>query len=358
MTFIPVPDVSRRLRPQNRAARGQQEWFQIRAEGPSAEIRIFDEIGTWGITAQDFIAELDAVDASTLTVHLNSPGGDVFDGIAIANALRDHPANVTVVVDALAASIASVVMLAGDTVVMNRNSQVMIHDAWGVVGGNAKDMRDMAGVLDKVSNNIASAYADRAGGKPREWRDLMLAETWFDAQEAVNAGLADRVAPVADRNAEQIAARWPQWQRPTSRPKGFAAQTTAADGEFLEDLAEHSGCLVSCTQEYLAAGVDNRSQEVTTLAEAVASAAGDFQSRATDLLVAAGVAPDAPGMGGGGDMQDKRTTAGRPRAGSAGGSGPENAPEVGRGSTSTTTPASPGTAAANLIRAGLIRKAK
>ena len=182
--------------PQARKAgpRGQTRWYTISAaaQGGTAVIDIFDEIGYWGTTAADFVAELREVNADEIEVHLNSPGGDVSDGVAIYNALVDHPADVTVVVDALAASIASVIAQAGDRVVMAPHSQMMIHDAWGLQVGNADDMREMADLLDRFSMNIAEVYAQRTGaGKAADWRETMKAEAWYSADEAVEAGLAD-----------------------------------------------------------------------------------------------------------------------------------------------------------------------
>lgn len=160
-------------------------------ETDTTRIDLMDEIGYWGTTAQDFVDELLAIDASVIELHVNSPGGDVFDGLAIMNALADHPATVNVVVDGLAASAASFIAMAGDNVKMNRGSQLMIHDAIGFSYGNAADMEEMAALLSRISDTIAGIYADRAGGKADDWRDLMRAETWYSATEAADAGLAD-----------------------------------------------------------------------------------------------------------------------------------------------------------------------
>lgn len=187
----------------------RQPWYRIanHAETGIAEIYIFDEIGWFGVSAADFVRELADVQAGRITLHLNSPGGDVFDGIAILSALRDHPATVTVKVDALAASIASVIAMAGDRVIMGRNSQLMIHEASGLCVGDSQDMAEMASMLDKVSDNIASVYHDRAGGGVKSWRKAMQAETWYSADEAVTAGLADEVAALpAKEEADALAA--------------------------------------------------------------------------------------------------------------------------------------------------------
>lgn len=175
-------------------AAAARDWYRITSKDTSAEVSIFDEISPWGITAEAFVRDLKALDVKTIDLRLNTPGGLVFDGITIYNALRDHPATVNVTVDGVAASIGSIIAMAGDTITMNRGTHMMIHDPSGGVIGNAKDMRDMADTLDKVADTMAGLYADRAGGEPKDWRAVMLAETWYTADEAVAAGLADRVA--------------------------------------------------------------------------------------------------------------------------------------------------------------------
>ena len=164
-----------------------------------ATMRLYDPIdswgGEWGVSAKEFVASLDALPADTATIrlHINSPGGEVYEGITMLNALRNHKARVVAVVDGLAASAASFLAAGADEVVMARNSQLMIHDAWGMGIGNAQVMRDLAGRLDKISDNIASVYAAKSGGTVEDWRAAMLAETWYSDEEAVAAGLADRV---------------------------------------------------------------------------------------------------------------------------------------------------------------------
>jgi len=199
------------------AARAQklsnrQDFFRItNATSTEATLEIYDEIGFWGVNAQDFNRQLKDVTAPILTVRLNSPGGDVFDGIAILNMLRSHPATKNVFVDSVAASAASFIAMAGDSITMMPNSSMMIHDASGVCMGDAADMTAMADLLDKMSNNIASIYASRAGGDAATWRDVMRGEQWYSADEAVAAGLADRVAeaPSAEKSsAENRSDRW------------------------------------------------------------------------------------------------------------------------------------------------------
>lgn len=171
-----------------------QSWYRITnaADPDEAEVMLYDEVGGWfGATADQFIADLRGITAPSLRVRINSPGGSVFEGIAIANALRSHPGNITVQVDGIAASIASVIAMAGDRIEMAPNTMLMIHEASGVCLGNASDMEEMAQLLDLISDNIADAYAARAGGTRESWREQMRDETWFLPDDAVKAGLAD-----------------------------------------------------------------------------------------------------------------------------------------------------------------------
>src|SRR5258707_661628 len=124
------------------SAKSAASWYRIEALSDEAEIYVYDEIGLYGRTANDFIQELSQLNADAIRLHLNSPGGDVFDGIAIYNALKSSTAQITVQVDALAASIASVIAMAGDRVEVANNAQFMIHDARGVGLGTADEMRE------------------------------------------------------------------------------------------------------------------------------------------------------------------------------------------------------------------------
>lgn len=191
-------DRGRMLAELSAAARRDQEkrtdWYAIHnAAGETAEVVIYAEIGWFGKTAQDFMDELRGITAQEISLRVNSPGGEIFDGIAIHNILRAHPAKVTAYVDSLAASIASVIVMAADRIVMMPHSQLMIHDGSGGCWGNAEEMLEMHNLLNLQSDNIAGVYAERAGGQLRSWRNRMKEETWYTAQEAVDAGLADEV---------------------------------------------------------------------------------------------------------------------------------------------------------------------
>lgn len=161
----------------------------------TADVLIYDAIGAdpWGdgISPKELAAQIADLEVDQLNVYINSPGGAAWDGLAIMNTLRRHRATVNVTIDALAASAASVIAMAGDHVTMNRGAELMVHDASGFAMGNAATMRETADVLDKLSDSYADAYAARAGGDRATWREVMRAETWFTAEEAVAAGLAD-----------------------------------------------------------------------------------------------------------------------------------------------------------------------
>ena len=172
-----------------------------------AELMIYGRIGGggWfddGISAADVAGALREAGPGPLNVRINSGGGDVFDGVAIHSLLARHPGTVTAYVDGLAASAASFVMLAGDRIVSARNAFVMIHDAMTFTYGNGDTHRASADLLDKVSDNIADMYAERAGEDAAHWRGVMTVNgedgTWYTGQEAYDAGLVDELTQVPD----------------------------------------------------------------------------------------------------------------------------------------------------------------
>lgn len=177
----------------------ERNFYNIQAKGDeAAEVWIYDQIGAsfWeeGVTAKNFIKELTAIKAGQINLHINSPGGSVFDGVAIYNALKNHPATVTTFVDGLAASIASVIALAGDKVVMAENSLYMIHNPWGFAQGDAEEMRKTAEMLDKVRGTLLTTYMSKTGKDEAELIAMLDAETWLDAKEALAHGFIDEIA--------------------------------------------------------------------------------------------------------------------------------------------------------------------
>ena len=170
-------------------------WYALKNQsGQSAELLIYDVIGDWaGLSARQLVNTLKDIDADNITVRINSPGGSVFDGIAIYNSLRHHKAKIHVQIEGLAASIASVIAMAGDTVHMAENALLMIHNPFGWVGGDAEELRKMADMLDKTTEVIAQTYGSRCGQELETIKQMMDEETWFTAAEAKDNGLIDGV---------------------------------------------------------------------------------------------------------------------------------------------------------------------
>jgi ATP-dependent protease ClpP protease subunit len=176
----------------------KRQWYSMRAltnaaGAAVAEIRIYDEIGFWGTTAQGFIAELEAIagGAAEIVVAVNSPGGDVFDAFAIYNALRRYAGKVTARVDGVAASAASLVVMAGDQIVMPENAMMMIHNMWTVTAGTADELRATADLMDKTRDGVVAAYRNKTGLDDQAIIDMLDAETWMTALEAQALGFAD-----------------------------------------------------------------------------------------------------------------------------------------------------------------------
>jgi ATP-dependent protease ClpP protease subunit len=177
--------------------RAENRQFKVICAGDLAEVYLYDVIGEdmfGGISAKMFADELGkAKGAKRIDVRINSPGGDVFAGNTIYTLLKSHSAKVNVFIDGLAASIASVIAMAGDTIEISQNGMLMIHDPFGGSFGTAEEHRKLADLLDKVKDSIAETYVSRSGMDKSHALALMADETWFSAQEAVDAKLVDRI---------------------------------------------------------------------------------------------------------------------------------------------------------------------
>ena len=186
-----------------------KSWYTIRARTSGTEVLIYDEIGAYGVTAKGFLAELGALpDDAAIDLRLNSPGGSVFDAVAIYNALKRHAGEITVWIDGIAASAASYIAMAGDTIVMPENAFLMIHDPLGLVMGTAEEMRSTAEALDKVKGSLIQGYAAKSGKPDDEIATLMAAETWLDAKDALDLGFIDRIAEPVKLTASFDVARF------------------------------------------------------------------------------------------------------------------------------------------------------
>lgn len=172
-----------------------ESWFRMKAQtGENADIYIYDEIGFYGVTAKQFVSDLQALgEVKHINLHINSPGGSIFEGIAIFNALKYHPASITVHIDGVAASMASVIAMVGNTVIMPANSFMMIHKPWVVAGGDADDMRDYADLLDQTEAVLIPAYTSKTGLDPEVIAGMLKEETWMDGAQCVALGFADQL---------------------------------------------------------------------------------------------------------------------------------------------------------------------
>lgn len=217
-----------------------KNWFKISAKAntPDAEISIYDEIGAWGVTAKDFIGELRNVKAQSITLSINSPGGSVFDALAIYNALRQHEAYVTVKVMGVAMSAASLIAMAGDKIIMPENTFMMIHNPINFAYGNAEDMREMADILDKIGASLVATYAARTGLPEDEVKALLDAETWLTAEEAVEKGFADEMEA-----ALKVAASFDMDRLPENVKAMFAVEGDGVD--FQDTVAKQIAAIAA-----------------------------------------------------------------------------------------------------------------
>ncbi|WP_254693648.1 head maturation protease, ClpP-related [Shewanella sp. MEBiC00475] len=184
-----APQASLTLTPTNKP---DKSWYSLKAQNGNAELMIYDEIGGWGISARQFASDLQALGKiGTLTARIHSPGGDVFEGMAIYNMIKGHPAHKVCHIDGLAASMASVIAMAFDEVIMPENAMMMVHKPWGGTLGSADDMRKYADLLDKVEGNLVGAYQQKTGLPEDELHTLLAAETWLTGREAVEKGFAN-----------------------------------------------------------------------------------------------------------------------------------------------------------------------
>ncbi|WP_286694072.1 ClpP-like prohead protease/major capsid protein fusion protein [Spongiibacter sp. UBA1325] len=222
----------------------QGSWFSMRAAAnDSLDIAICDEIGFCGIYASDFKNVLDQYrGVSEINLSIHSPGGSIFEGFAIYNMLRAHPAKVHVHIDGVALSIASVVAMAGDTITMPENAYLMIHKPWNDVRGNADKLREDADLLDKFETSLLAAYRNKTGLPDDELTEIIAAETWLNGVEAVEKGFADSLAePVmaaASFNSNLMTRFTAMTDKVTDKKPGDGKQAPAAPPAHAPTVAD------------------------------------------------------------------------------------------------------------------------
>ena len=172
-----------------------EKWYNIQNKASDVtDVYIFDEIGTYGVTAQEFINDIKGLKDMPINLRINSLGGDVFDGMAMYNVIKRREAKTTVYIEGIAASIATIIALGADEVVMAENSLFMIHNAWGGTMGEAKDMRKTAETLDKISGELTDIYRKKTGLSNDVLAEMMDEETWLNAQEAYDLRFVDTIS--------------------------------------------------------------------------------------------------------------------------------------------------------------------
>ena len=182
----------------------KNNWYNIQNKaGETADVYIFEEIGMYGVTAQDFISEIKDLKDKPINLRINSLGGDVFNGMAIYNVIKKRESKTTVYIEGIAASIATIIALGADEVIMSENSLFMIHNAWGGTMGNSKDMRKSADTLDKISNELTEIYVKKTGLAYNRVTEMMDEDTWLSAEEAYDLGFVDTIS-----DAIKVAAKY------------------------------------------------------------------------------------------------------------------------------------------------------
>lgn len=199
----------------------------------SATVTIYDEIGMWGITARDFSHSFKAITAPIINLEINSPGGSVFDGVAIYHMLKGSGKTINAKVMGVAASIASIILMAADKIVMPANTFVMVHSPKGGIFGTAEEMVDMAATMQKVKSALVGTYMKRTGKSEDEVVAMLAKDTWMTAQEAKDAGFADEVLDAVEMKASFDMERIPEAARVAfkacAKPVAKTPEEIAAD---------------------------------------------------------------------------------------------------------------------------------
>lgn len=187
----------------NNRGRGK---FNAQVQGDETTMYLYDVIVNddyWGgVSADTFVKAINEIDTPTIHLRINSPGGDVFAGRAIEQAVREHKSQVIAHVDGYAASAATLPAVAADKVIMSEGSFFMVHKAWTLAMGNSDDLMDVAALLEKVDGTLMSTYAKKTGADLEQIAEWMTAETWFTADEALEAGFADEIVE------EEVSGSW------------------------------------------------------------------------------------------------------------------------------------------------------
>jgi ATP-dependent Clp endopeptidase proteolytic subunit ClpP len=300
-------------------------WYAIhKAEDDSAaEVHLYDEIGAYGVGAKQFAADIKPFSGKRLHLRINSVGGSVTEGLAIANAIKRHKGGVTAHIDGLAASMASVIAVSASETIMADNGFLMIHEPWTVGMGTADDLRSEASVLDKMRKTILAAYAKKTGLPHDELESMMKAETWLTAEEARDSGFIDEIedgieaaASITRESARERYAKFQNSMHKTNapaEPPKVDTEEEAMNAELQAKVEELQASLATATEtaaadlaafkaqadedsakerESLKAEVDRLTNEVATRDAEIAKLQAESKSageQAAAIVAAAGV---------------------------------------------------------------------
>ena len=264
-----------------------QKFYALeKSDNGEATIHLYDEVGAFGAGSKEFLADLGKLDGQHIHLRINSPGGSVVEGTAIYNALRRHKGGVTVHIDALAASMASVIAMSGSPVYIADNALLMIHNPWTVSMGESKDLRKEADLLDKLKSTLVNAYTRKTGMEQDQIAEMMDAETWLDAVEAVALGFADAieegVAAAATATPEMLRARFDKFAKASSSMNQTEVITYSAE------VAEQAAEVITATVVSESAPVEQPAAEPAPEVVAEAPAA---EAPAVEPVVEAPAAP-------------------------------------------------------------------
>ena len=236
---------------------------KIQDKADEATVYIYDEISWYGIQAETFIKDFNNLTEKTIHLRFNSPGGSVFDGTAMFNTIKNHKSRTIAHIDGLAASISSIVALAADEVRMSENAFMMIHDPWSMVVGSADDMRDEADLLDKVGGTIATTYINKTGKTDEEIKNLMAAETWMTADEALEMGFIDAI----DKEERKEKATLFDLSVYANVPDQLIEGKTAPTAKDMEKALRDVGCSNKQAKAILSEGLQENPRDVDLTVE-------------------------------------------------------------------------------------------
>jgi ATP-dependent protease ClpP protease subunit len=265
-----------------------QKWYAFKNSSDKSgevELSIYDEIGGYGIGAKDFIAELREYKGKHVHVRINSPGGDIIDGSAIANALNRHEGGITVHIDGLAASMASYIAMSGNPTYMSDNALLMIHNPWSLGWGEADDLRKQADLLDTMKAGLVRGYQRKSGMPAEEISRLMDEETWMTALEATALGFVDAIEDgiPAAASAKDLRSRFDSFAKRNMENAENSVVSEAVAAPAVEPVAEETPVVADAPVVAEAEIKDDSAEEIASLKQEVERLTSELASKDEEL---------------------------------------------------------------------------